>query len=159
MISLTDYLMGRDALYPEEFLEETRANAIRTVAKMNSLYAVAALDGCEPAMHPKVNSGWRPSAVNDATSNAAKRSTHITAEACDTSDPDGELDRWCLSHLDVLERIGLWMEHPGWTDGWNHLQTRPPGDPPDPSKRVYLPSNNPPSTTVYGRLPFIRKPS
>ena len=50
----------------------------------------------------------------------------MTGHAIDISDPEGDLDEWCLEHQDVLQTIGLWMEHPSATKGWCHVQTIPP---------------------------------
>lgn len=163
MITLEQYWKGPDALrrdeaYADEITDAIRANAAHTVDTINKLLAAAAADGVPTAINPKVNSGWRPSSVNDRTRNAATGSTHLTAEGCDLHDPHGTLDKWCLANLDVLVAIGLWMEHPGWTDGWCHLQTCPPRrDPAHARTRVYIPSSAPPQTTIYGQSPIFRE--
>lgn len=138
-ISLEDYFMGRDALYPSECSEEVRGNAAITVAKANSLLAVLEAQGIALEPHPNtasiVSSGWRPPQVNAATTNAAVRSKHMTGEAVDLYDPDGELDEFCLAHPGSLAAIGLWQEHPSATKGWLHLQIVPPRS----GKRVFYP--------------------
>lgn len=155
MITMEAYWKGPDAVrrdeaYADQVTDAIRANAEVTVAKANELLERAAMRQVE-----KVNSGWRPPAVNENTTNAAKNSSHLTGEAIDIRDPDGTLDKWCLANLDVLVELGLWMEHPGWTDGWCHVQTRPPGWPPNPSgPRCYIPSSKPPATTIYGTKPI-----
>ena len=149
MITLKAYFKGRDVEFSHELTGEILDNAARTVAKVNALLNRADLGDVE-----MVNSGWRPSAVNDQTANSASHSSHLTAEACDVFDPDGALDKWCLAHIADLVDLGLWVEHPGWTDGWCHLQTRPPGWPPNPDgPRIYIPSTKPPMTTIYGTMP------
>lgn len=128
MITEPDYWMGRDRLYPAQFTPDIQRNGAETVARVNALLRVAKVAG-------RVSSGWRPAAVNAATPRAARRSRHITAEACDLQDPKGDLGRWCLDNLHELERIGLWLETPGATPGWCHLQIVPPGS----GRRVFRP--------------------
>lgn len=162
MITIEQYWKGPDAVrrdeaYSNEITDAIRINAQHTVETVNRLLERAAADGVPTAINPRVNSGWRPASVNERTKNAATGSTHLTAEGCDLYDPHGALDKWCLANLDALVELGLWMEHPGWTDGWCHLQTCPPRrNPMNAHVRVYIPSNNPPQTTIYGQAPIIR---
>lgn len=72
----------------------------------------------------RVTSGYRPAAINAAVG-GAKKSAHMSCEACDFADPDGRLARWCISNLDILIAAGLYMESPKATPGWVHLQIRP----------------------------------
>lgn len=148
MISLETYWMGRDIQYQSELTDEIRGNAEKTVEKANELLVRAGRSDID-----SVNSGWRPRAVNDATSNAAARSKHITAEAVDLPDTDGLLAEWCLDNLDALKEMEIWCEHPGWTVGWLHMQTVPPGNPPRPQVRVFIPSSSPAKTTRFGTSP------
>ena len=134
MITLHSYWMGRDVTHAHELTAEVNANAQITVAKVNELLARAGRNDINT-----VNSGWRPQGVNDATSNAAKSSRHLTAEAVDLPDADRVLAEWCVDNLDILKDIGLWMEDPRWTPSWVHLQIVPPGS----GKIVYIPSNKP----------------
>jgi len=80
----------------------------------------------DPVTGTLVSSGWRPPAVNANTKGAARRSKHMTCEAVDVNDDNGELDEWCMSNLDYLEEVGIWMEHPSATKGWSHFQIVPP---------------------------------
>lgn len=132
MITLDDYFMGRDAEYPPT--GGMIANAHVTVQRANLLLSeyYAANPSADRA---KVNSGYRPPEINAATPSAAPRSRHMTCEAVDLSDPEGELDEWCLDHPEVLERIGLWQEHPSATRRWAHVQIVPPRS----GKRVFYP--------------------
>lgn len=144
MISLTDYLMGRDVGRADELTEAVEANARELLGRVNLLLAWARDDGVRAQ---GVASGWRPRGINDATANAAKNSTHLTGEGIDLRDTaHRDLARWCLLNLDALEEIGLWMEDPQWTPSWVHLQSRPPGS----GRRVYVPSTRPP---LIARLP------
>ena len=132
--------MGRDKLYPEEVTDEVRRNAEITVERVNELLARAGRSDIN-----SVASGFRTKAVNDATSNSAKASRHLTAEAVDLPDADRQLAEWCVDNLDVLRKIGLWLEDPRWTwsehgNHWIHLQCVPPKS----GKLVYVPNSNPP---------------
>jgi hypothetical protein len=127
MIILQDYWMGRDVTYPLALTPEIKRNAITTVALANALLAVF-------GQGRKVNSGWRPPQVNAATAGASATSLHMTGQAIDLEDRNGELDDWLMS-VDgeaSLIAIGLWHEHPSSTkgadggDGWCHIQTKPP---------------------------------
>lgn len=125
MITLNDFWMGRDKTHSAELTPDIVRNAEVTVQRANLLLSEFRHDTGDTEIR-KVNSGWRPAAVNAATPNAALRSKHMTGQAIDISDPEGDLDEWCLSHLEVLERIGLWLEHPSATKNWCHVQTVPP---------------------------------
>ena len=138
MIYLEEYFMGRDKTHATELTDEIMENAVALVDKINSLLQYAAADGVPIN---GVASGWRPNGINEATSNAAKHSKHLTAHGCDVKDiPSRAFARWCLRNEDLLVEIGLWMEDPRWTPTWVHLQDIPPGS----GKRVYIPSTKPP---------------
>lgn len=125
MITLRDYWMGRDASYPDLLTDELKAAAGETVARANLL--ISAYNSVTKDDEPRVvNSGWRPPAVNAVTPGSAPRSKHMTGQAIDISDPDGDLDEWCLEHPEILQSIGLWLEHPSATKGWTHVQIVPP---------------------------------
>jgi hypothetical protein len=128
VISLADYYMGRDLKSPEELTAVHRANAQITVDRVNELLEAFG----EPR---RVNSGWRPAAINAGVPNAAAKSKHMTCQACDLNDDDGSLDAWCMANLQILERIGLWLEHPDSTPRWTHWQIVPPGS----GNRVFRP--------------------
>lgn len=138
MIELHDYWMGRDSKFRAELTLEIQRNAAETVRRVNLLLKLMATDGVTPesnAAGSLVNSGWRPPQVNVGTPGAALRSKHMTGQACDISDPEGELDDWCMDNQDVLGNLGLWLEHPSATKGWCHVQTVPPKS----QKRVFYP--------------------
>lgn len=128
-ITLDQYLMGRDHTYPQYFNTSIKTNAQHTVDKVNQLLSAIG-DDVTFELNPKtmnlVSSGWRPPPVNQATYGAAPNSLHVSAEACDIYDPNGDIDEWCVEHVDVLHGLGLSMEHPAATKGWCHVQIRPP---------------------------------
>jgi hypothetical protein len=138
MITLDGFFNGREKKYARELTDDIRNNASLTVKLINELLKLADGDGIPCCV---CSSGWRPLAVNDVTSNAAKGSKHISGLAADILDyPQRDFARWCLRNLAQLERIGLWMEDPRWTPTWVHLQIVPPGS----GRRVYIPSVKPP---------------
>lgn len=119
MLTLPDYFMGRDVLFPQELTPELRANAQVTLDKVNALLEQFG----EPR---KITSGWRPAAVNAATPGAARFSRHLTCQAVDLEDHEGDLDEFLFGFTPRLVAFGLWMEHPAATKGWCHLQTVAP---------------------------------
>jgi hypothetical protein len=141
MITIADYFMGRREKYPAALTTEIERNAARTVDLANKLLTEAQTYGVTVDQHPvnrsPVSSGWRPPEVNAATPNAAARSKHMTGQAIDIYDPDGDLDEWLMTGPGqaVLSALGLWMEHPSATKGWCHVQTVPPGS----GRRVFYP--------------------
>ena len=58
----------------------------------------------------------------------AMGSAHLYGMAVDISDPDGALATWLQGALGgtLMIHNGLWAEHPDYTKGWVHLQTRRP---------------------------------
>lgn len=142
MITLTDYLMGRREQFPQAYSPDIEREALRTVELVNKLLEKATLHRViltekSPRTGTLVSSGWRPPQVNAATANAAPRSLHMRGQAVDLYDPEGELDDWLMTDAGQAElaRLGLWMEHPGATKSWSHLQTRAPRS----GRRVFWP--------------------
>lgn len=144
MITLANYWMGRDATHGLQLGTDLRANAQRTVSIVNALLVLAKGAGVTLEGSPRtgsiVTSGWRPADINSATPGAAMRSKHITCQAIDLFDPDGDLDDWLLAEAEapdggVLGDLGLWLEHPAATKGWAHVQIVPPGS----RRRVFYP--------------------
>lgn len=133
------YFMGRDKAYPDEVTDEIDANAAIVVDRANQLLALMQADGVDIEDNPKtgtpVSSGWRPLAINKSTPNAAPRSKHLSGQAVDIYDPEGEIDQWCIDNLDKLTKVELWLEDPSQTKGWSHWQCVPPKS----LKRVFLP--------------------
>ena len=137
ILRLDDYWMGRNQSYPNALTPEIVRNATHLLRKVNGLIAIMHEVNIDihPVTRSPISSGWRPQEVNAATPNAATRSKHMTGDAVDLFDPDGEIDGWCMDHLDVLSEIGLWMEHPSATKGWSHLQQIPPRS----GRRIFYP--------------------
>lgn len=128
MITKEDYFKGRDARFVEFLTPLIEANAADTVQRANKLLEAFGEDR-------GVNSGWRPPSVNASTPGAAPNSKHMSGEAIDLADPEGDLDEWCLANQSILISIGLWQEHPASTKGWCHVQIVPPRS----GNRVFYP--------------------
>lgn len=132
MITIADYFMGRREKYPLALTPDIEREALRTVDLANKLLTQAQTYGVTVDIHPvnksPVSSGWRPPEVNAATPNAAVRSKHMTGQAIDIYDPDGDLDEWLMTGEGqaALVALGLWHESPSATKGWAHVQTIPP---------------------------------
>lgn len=117
MISRAEVLMGRDAQYPlTQEMEANLAKLLEAVNKFRTDYNIPMT----------VTSGYRPAAINATIANAAKKSNHMVCLACDFHDSDGAIKSYCLANLDKLALYGLWMEDPGSTPTWCHLQCVPP---------------------------------
>lgn len=123
MIKLDEFLMGRDAQY-----------ALSTEQALNAASLLAAINYIRGRYGKpmSVSSGYRPGHFNKAAG-GAERSSHLTCEAIDIRDVDGEFAAWCLANQDELEKAGLYMEDPSYTKGWVHLQTR------KTSQRIFKP--------------------
>lgn len=125
MISAFDILRGRDAAAPLDATQ--KQNLAKLLLALNKFFTKCPL-------RRAVTSGYRPPAIN-AAAGGAKKSNHMACLACDFEDKDGELDKWCLANLSVLEECGLYLESPDHTPGWTHLQAVPPKS----GNRVFIP--------------------
>lgn len=132
IVTLSDYWMGRDRLFATSMSPDLEHRAVRMVALTNELLRRARAAGVSIPVNPRtenhVSSGWRPPSINANTPNAAPNSKHMTGDAIDLYDPDGDLDDWLMSDAGqaAMVEVGLWHEHPSATKGWAHLQSLPP---------------------------------
>jgi hypothetical protein len=117
IITIEEYLMGRDAQYP--ITEQMRTDALVLIAKVNLLLWHFG----EPR---RVNSGYRPAPINARVRGASKKSLHIFCRAVDLADEDERLDNFCIDNVPLLEKIGLWIESKEVTPRWCHMQTVEP---------------------------------
>lgn len=123
MISRNEVLEGRDKEFP--LTPELEKNLTKLLEALNHFRTVYG----KPMI---VTSGYRPGHYNTGF---ATHSSHLTCEAADFHDPDGQLDAWCESHLEVLVACGLYLENPPQTPGWCHLQTKKPAS----GNRIFIP--------------------
>lgn len=124
-ITLKD-LLTSSGKYPErekhkEVTPEVIKNAETLLKAVNSLLTDLKIDKAT------VSSGFRPSDVNSAIPNAAKKSLHMIGCAIDIADADGALDKLIESRDDLKKKYGLWQENPGDTKGWMHLDNKDRG--------------------------------
>jgi hypothetical protein len=135
MISLQEYLYQHTDAVPSEQLIN---NATELLAKVNNLL----LDEDCPVQNVGLRSGYRPPEFNANLAGAAPNSKHMTGQAVDVIDNEGEIDEW-ISTWDesdgmvnkLLEKYGLWRESPAATKSWCHLQCVPPKS----GRRTYNP--------------------
>ncbi len=123
-VSMLDYLMGRAKLL--DLPDELAKNAAITVTRTNTLLEAF-------GQYRTVTSGYRRPEDNAKVPNPKPKSKHLTCEAIDLFDKDGKLYDFCISHPEVLERIGLWAETR--QGPWLHCQIRAPKS----GKRFFLP--------------------
>lgn len=114
MITIDEYLMGRDTDHPLDML--MCRNMANLLSRINHL--IASLN-----WNPRVTSGYRPSAINK-TIGGAKMSTHTVCAGIDLADPDGKFGDFLRKNPLILEKYDLYLEHPDYTKGWIHLDTR-----------------------------------
>lgn len=105
MITLKEYLMGRDKTYPLDMQQAT--NAADLLARVNYLFGSLGI-------HAMVSSGYRPSAINKVIG-GAKMSTHTVCAGVDVIDPQGKIGLLLSKRKDLLESHGLYMENPLYT--------------------------------------------
>lgn len=137
MITLKNYLMGREASYTlsDLLVQNAEVTIIRANQVLNKARAAGVVLHINPRTLSLVASGWRPPEVNASTPGAAALSKHMTCEAVDIYDPEGTLDDFVFHAPELLEYLNLWLEHPAATKNWCHLQTKPPRS----GRRVFYP--------------------
>lgn len=135
MITSETYFGAMSHLADPDALQ--RANAADLLARVGALLVEPELAGIDAAVNPRQNSGWRTSVYNAGVKGASKTSKHMSAEAIDLDDDDGELDEFLNSDRgrELLVKHGLYMEHPLATKGWCHLQSVSPRS----GNRVFYP--------------------
>lgn len=67
---------------------------------------------------------YRDKGITDL-SKIPMKSKHLTCEACDISDPNFELTKFCKEHKKEMEEIGLWFED-DMSVKRLHIQINPP---------------------------------
>lgn len=118
MITLSDYLMGRDVEYAKEITQQMLATAEVLLVHINDMLKTT---GFEKRI--SLISGWRPLSLNRKVKGAAKNSSHITGEGIDITYVQ-ELYQ-LLSTDGILEEFNLYMEDLKDSKNHIHLQIRP----------------------------------
>jgi hypothetical protein len=116
MITVEEYLMGRDRDYPLDVsMARSMANLL---VRVNCLLFEMEFSG-------KITSGYRPGTYNIAAG-GAPNSSHLKCEAVDIEDTNLEFAARIKHRTDLLEKYDLYIENPDKTKGWVHIQTRRP---------------------------------
>ena len=129
-----DLLMGRDKEYASEYTAEIAKNLDKVVIALNKLQDAYGQEF-------KINSGWRPAAVNAATPGSAAKSKHMEGLAADIHDTDGKIMEWTIANLQLMKDMGIYMEDWRYTPTWTHYQIVPPKS----GNRIFIPSAAPAS--------------
>lgn len=109
----------------EDFTSEINSNVRELVKRINSLgyvppmYFSSCLRSKERHKQIYLNKGVSEDKIPWG-------SRHLTGQAADIADPNGELRRWLNTTVIPWDKIGLWVEHPDYTPGWIHFQSVPP---------------------------------
>lgn len=112
-------------LNPHNYLEtpEQAANLIKLQSALNELREVFG----KPFI---ITSGLRSEAdqrrIYQGRKYVPMGSAHLKGAAADIADTDGSLDQFCLNNLELLKKLGLYLEDPLRTPRWTHLQCTPP---------------------------------
>jgi hypothetical protein len=136
MITHAGFWKGRDKQFASELTGEIVGNAKVSMERVNRLLAM--FYAANPTVGRRdANSGWRPKAVNTGTKGSSPTSLHMVGKAVDVDDDDEALDNWLKTPqgMQALVMCELWLEHPGYTPRWCHLQTIPPKS----GNRVFIP--------------------
>ena len=119
LISYEDYVTAsgkyKERLTHPELTDEVKQNIKEFLPVLNAFLKDLGVQRVQ------VTSGFRPSSVNAAIPNAAKKSNHMLGKACDIFDPGNTLNRLVLSHPELLKKHALWLEDSGSTPNWCHL--------------------------------------
>lgn len=99
MITLEQYLMGRDKEYP--LSEELLKNATDLLCRVN--YLIGRLN-----IETTVSSGYRPGHFNTLARGAIK-SAHVTCEGIDLKDTYGKIGQLITLRSEMLNKCGLWQ--------------------------------------------------
>lgn len=144
MISVNEYF-GRwvhDA--PDEHLKNAR-NLLEAVGKLiGYLIGQGITFPYNPNTHTLISGrqygGYRPQSCPEG----APQSAHKQALAVDLYDPQGDIDDYLLADYEssqdagkpsILERYGIYIEHPSKTISWSHWSIRAPKS----GNRVFYP--------------------
>lgn len=136
-INSKEILMGRDKDFPlTQELEDNLMDLLIKINKFRNIYG-------KPMV---VSSGYRPGVYNK-NANGASKSKHMTLQACDFIDLNGDLDEFCVNNKDVLKECGLYLEHPYFTPTWCHLQSIPPSS----NSLIFYPYSVIPKTAKFDK--------
>jgi len=137
LITIEEVLMGRVKF--DDIPKEHQDNLKELVEKINKFF-----EGYTwPKQLPKkVNDGYRR--PQDSPKNGSATSWHFKGAAIDLDDDaSGVTWKYVWQNRFKLKELGLYVEHPCWTNhkngSWIHIQTKPPRS----GKRFFIPSTQP----------------
>lgn len=110
----------------EDFTPEVCFNAGMLIAKLNLLGFVPAMlfSSCLRSKGAQIRI-YKEKGITDIKQ-IPLGSCHLTGDAVDIADPDGELQKWLKKNVKKLEALGLYCEDFKYTPGWVHIQQRAP---------------------------------
>jgi uncharacterized protein YcbK (DUF882 family) len=124
MISLKELLMGKVLV---DQSPEIQANIPKLLERINLIRKAYGKpmkpSSCIRTMeeHKKI---YAKKGITDE-SKIPMKSKHLFGNAIDISDPNQELQKWCLANENQLREIGVWMEDFSKTPNWVHFQIVP----------------------------------
>jgi hypothetical protein len=102
MLSLQNYLKGRERKFAQEFSDDKKKNAHKMVARASELLSAF-------GEKREVVLGWVP--VNIAKRDGVDiESPHIWGQAIALKDFDKRLGHWCVENIERLIELELFME-------------------------------------------------
>jgi uncharacterized protein YcbK (DUF882 family) len=126
MITLKEVLKGAKL---EDQPEDVRANLAILIAKVNKIREaygkpMTVTSGLRTmADHLRIyREKAEKAGVPFDESKVPMKSQHLKGAALDISDPNQELQAWCLANVSTLEQAGLWCESFSATPNWVHFQ-------------------------------------
>lgn len=101
----------------------SRVNVLLDYAEMQSAYEVVHNPYTDTQISGSKGGSGDGGFRLQTSSTGAARSSHKEGMGIDVYDPGDRLDKWLTD--EILEEFDLYREHPDYTRGWCHLQTRP----------------------------------
>ncbi len=124
MIDIKELLKG---VKFEELSPEIQANLLKLLEIMNKIRVAYAkpmivTSGLRSmADHLRI---YREKGITD-TSRIPMKSRHLLGLAVDIYDPKGELKKWIMENLKLMEELGVYLEDFSATPTWVHFQIVP----------------------------------
>lgn len=117
-IERDDILMGRDLQFPlDKTLEKNLETLLERINKLAFKYYN------DEKKNLTVSSGFRPAYFNTRVG-GAKSSAHKTCMAVDFNDERGDVKKWILKNVSLLQEFDLYLEQPERTSVWCHIDIR-----------------------------------
>ena len=115
MITMSEILKGKTLADQSHAIQDNLEELLEKINKVRVAYN-------QPMI---VTSGLRSSEDQARINPKASHSKHLTGNAVDFQDLDGNLHQWCKDNESLLTEIGLWLENRQGV--WQHFQSIPFG--------------------------------